>query len=145
MALRYQDNGYLIAGVHQLSLKEFVSEFGYSPHRKNLIDGLLKLIEHLKDCNCTKLYVDGSFVTKKYRPGDYDVCWDPNGVDVKKMKLIYPVLFDFSAKRRYQKIVYKGEVFRKDWIADYQKNETYFEYFQHDLFDVPKGIVELTI
>ena len=43
--------------------------------------GLKAAMVSLKDAGCKTVYVDGSFVTGKERPGDFDACWEEEGVD----------------------------------------------------------------
>ena len=59
----------------------------------------------LKDAGCKTVYVDGSFVTGKERPGDFDACWEEEGVDPT---ILDPVLLTFDAGRATQKAKYMG-------------------------------------
>jgi hypothetical protein len=70
---------------------------------------------------------DGSYVTEKQDPGDFDACWDPAGVDPT---LLDPVLLDFSNGRRNQKQKYRGEFFPSSARADAMR--TFVDYFQVD-------------
>lgn len=73
-------------------------------------------------------YVDGSFVTGKEVPNDFDVCWDPNGVDLGMMD---PVLLDFDNARANQKAKYGGEFFPSTVPAD-RAGRAFLEFFQTD-------------
>ena len=42
-------------------------------------------LEVLHRAGCSKVYIDGSFVTVKLEPGDYDACWDIDGVNVEAL------------------------------------------------------------
>ena len=53
-------------------------------------------------------YLDGSFVTRKERPGDFDACWDVQNVDDARLD---PVFWDFSRGRAAQKQRFLGELF----------------------------------
>ena len=46
------------------------------------------------------MYIDGSFVTVKREPGDYDACWDIDGVNAEALDLVF---LDFSGRRAAQK------------------------------------------
>ena len=35
----------------------------------------------LRAAGCKRAYIDGSFITTKEHPGDFDACWDLDGVD----------------------------------------------------------------
>ena len=58
--------------------------------------GLRAAMVSLKDAGCKTVYVDGSFVTGKERPGDFDACWEEEGVDPT---ILDPVLLTFDAGR----------------------------------------------
>jgi hypothetical protein len=52
--------------------------------------------------------LDGSFVTTKERPGDFDACWDIRFVDDA---VLDPTFLDFSQGRAAQKRRFLGEFF----------------------------------
>ena len=58
------------------------------------------MLENLKAAGCRTVYVDGSFVTSKELPNDYDACWEEAGVDPETLD---PVLLTFDAGRATQK------------------------------------------
>ena len=126
-------------GIHDATLEEIKTKFAYNDIRKQLFKGFLDCIKSLKFANCRVVYVDGSFVSDKDNPGDYDLCWDTHGTDTTKLD---PVFFDFSDKRKNQKIKYKGESFPSSFKAD-GKN-TFLDYFQIDKYTGnQKGIIKL--
>ena len=43
--------------------------------------GLRAALENLKAAGCRTVYLNGSFVTSKDLPNDYDACWEEPGVD----------------------------------------------------------------
>lgn len=144
MSLPFQKNGNLEPGIHILTLDEFEEVFGYTAHRRFLITGLKKGLSHLKDCGCTKVYIDGSFVTQKEVPGDFDACWDTIGVDIPKLIANYETLIDFSQQRKNQKLVYYGEFFPANGEA--APYTLYLDFFQKDKNDnSPKGIVQINL
>jgi hypothetical protein len=143
MSLKFQDNGNLPKGIHIMTIDEFETEFGHNTHRKKLIQGLKIGIAELQDCGCVKIYIDGSFVTTKEIPGDFDSCWDDAGVDIKKLMSIYPSIVDFSDQRKNQKIKYYGEFFpAREKATPY---DTYIEFFQSDRDGNPKGIIQINL
>lgn len=95
----------------------------------------------LKAAGCRTAYIDGSFVTDKAEPSDYDGCWDDTNVDVS---LLDPVLKDFSNKRAAQKTKYLGEFFPANAPAD-AIGRTFFEFFQTDRDGNRKGLIRLDI
>jgi hypothetical protein len=54
------------------------------------------------------VYIDGSFVRVKREPGDYDACWDIDGVNVEALDSVF---LDFSKGRTAQKRKFFGEFF----------------------------------
>jgi len=93
----------------------------------------------LKKAGCKTVYLDGSFVTDKNNPKDYDGCWDPTGVNFDSLD---PVLKDFSRSRTAQKIKFFGEMFFS--ISPSPKG-TILDFFQHDKDDNVKGIVAINL
>lgn len=108
-------NGKLPPGIHFCSWEEFVARFGSTQHRLNLIAGLKIAMEQLRIAGCSTVYVDGSFVTNKLIPGDFDACWSASNVDMNKLISIAPILLKFDAKRAAQKAEYGGEFFLRIW------------------------------
>ena len=60
---------------------------------------LAEAIELLAE-SCTRSWLNGSFVTAKDEPGDFDACWDPDRVDVDALDSVF---FDFASGRANQK------------------------------------------
>src|SRR5579885_1526760 len=75
----FDELGRLPPGVHAASWDEIVARFGGSAWRARLLDGLRSALLSLKSAGCTVAYIDGSFVTAKGEPGDFDACWDEVG------------------------------------------------------------------
>ena len=96
----------------------------------------------LKQAGCRRVYIDGSFVTAKPMPNDYDGCWDTDGVDPD---LLDPVLLDFSAGRAAQKAAFGGELFPTSGM-EAGTGKTWLEFFQVDRdTGKPKGLVLLDL
>jgi hypothetical protein len=87
------------------------------------------------------MYLDGSFVTEKDRPNDFDGCWDPTNVVAH---LLDPVLLDFTNGRAAQKQKYRGEMFIAD--APNAGTQTFLEFFQREkLTGAAKGILGISL
>jgi hypothetical protein len=140
----FDSEGNLPPGIHICTWEEFVARFGITPHRLNLIAGLKIAIMQLREAGCSTIYVDGSFVTRKLIPGDFDACWDTNGVDVNKLIMIAPTLLKFDAKRASQKAEYGGELFPAELTADASGNR-FLEFFQIDRNGNPKGLIAINL
>lgn len=89
------DSGRLPPGEPIASWGDAVERFGWTERR--LLDGLAEAIELLATAGCRKVWLNGSFVTAKDEPGDFDACWDTDGVD---LDVLDQVLLDLSNHRR---------------------------------------------
>jgi len=68
--------GLLPVGEHELKWKEICDLFGTTTHRNNLLELLHKVCTILKDAGVSRIWLNGSFVTSKERPGDYDLSYE---------------------------------------------------------------------
>ncbi len=128
-------------GVHECSYSEIEDVFGYNNTRRDLLSGLKVGLEQLSKAGCRVCYIDGSFVTSKPIPGDFDACWDHVGIDVA---LLNPVFLDFSNKRAAQKSIFLGEFFPAMGCAEPGFN--YLNFFQKDKANgETKGILKVTL
>jgi hypothetical protein len=73
-----------------------------------LLAGLRSALLALQKAGCETVYLNGSFVTSKDNPGDFDGCWD---IDSVSLEVLDPVLMDFSSKQAEQKKKFGGELF----------------------------------
>ena len=133
----FDEAGNLPSGIHWASWHDFSERFGTNPHRRRLLAGLREMLLALRTAHCRTVYVDGSFVTAKEIPGDFDGCWDPADVELSELD---PVFLDFSNKRAAQKAKYRGEMFVAGSPADLT-GRTFLEFFQTDREGNPKGVV----
>lgn len=114
----------------------------HQPPPPKLLDGLLRALRSLNIAGCTAAYLDGSFVTAKELPGDFDACWESSGVDPGRLA---PELLDFSNARAAQKVRYGGELFPVEAAAE-PAGTTFLDYFQRDRdTGQPKGIVAIDL
>ncbi|MEO0925186.1 MAG: hypothetical protein AAFY63_04860 [Cyanobacteria bacterium J06643_13] len=138
----FDANGNLPAGIHTCTWEEVKEKLAFNARRQELLAGLKRACDVLKQAGCDTIYIDGSYATNKEFPGDFDVCWKDDNVDLKLLLELDPVLLDFSQKRAAQKAKYGGELFLASTIAD-AKGQTFLEFFQRDRDGNPKGIVEI--
>jgi hypothetical protein len=128
--------------VHTATWEEVAGRFGSTPQRQRLLSGLRAALASLGAAGCRRVYLDGSFVTAKRVPGDFDVCWDVTGVDPA---LLDPVLLIFDQGRAAQKAKYGGELFPAQ-LPNGISGLTFLEFFQIDKrTGWPKGIVVLDL
>ncbi len=80
----FDDRGFLPDGIHEADWQAVTTRFGRSAKRQELLQGLQTACCVLYRAGVEVLYLDGSFVTDKTNPGDYDACWDmeESGVDL---------------------------------------------------------------
>ena len=134
--------GNLLPGVHEATWDEIVERFGGTEKRGYLLDGLYRALLALRDAGCRRAYIDGSFVTAKSEPRDFDGCWEPDGVDLRRLD---PILFDFEPGRRAQKRKYGGELVPPPFTAD-AAGFTFLQFFQMETETKrPKGIVAIDL
>lgn len=128
-------------GIHDATLDEIEQRFATNDTRRQIFEGLKKGVEALRKAGCRVVYLDGSFISEKERPDDFDACWEPTGVDDKTLD---PVLLDFSLMRKNQKLKYGGEFFPSSAKAD--GSRTFLEYFQEDKYtQKAKGIIRIQL
>jgi len=138
MIPEFDRRGYLPPGVHEADWEEFQT----NAHRKALVAKMTALIDHLKAVGCKSLFIDGSFVTGKEMPNDYDACWDVTGV---KFESVDPLLLDGSDEGKSGiEAKYGGDI-RPDKFSPLESDATYFEFFQIDRNGEPKGIIQLVL
>ena len=107
-----------------------------------LLEGLRAALENLRNAGCNVAYIDGSFVTGKLYPRDFDACWDEDGVDPTALD---PVLLRFEVGMVAQKEKYLGEFYPARSIAD-GDGRTFLQFFQSESnTDTPKGIVAIDL
>ena len=138
----FNKDGLLPPGVYWADWSEPRDRFGNNPWRLRLTTGFRAAVENLRDAGCRTVYLDGSFVTSKTMPNDYDACWEEAGVDPKALD---PVLLTFDAGLATQKAKYMGELFPASIITD-TDGPSLLEFFQTDKeTGEPKGIVAVDL
>ncbi|MCP5060243.1 MAG: hypothetical protein GY937_26380 [bacterium] len=138
----FDENGLLPPGIHACSWREVEHRYGSNRHRRELLAGLKAALLALKRAGCGRVYVDGSFVTDKNVPEDFDGCWDPMGVDPNKLD---PVLLNFDNQRAQQKAKYRGEMFVASENAVPRHRKRFLDFFQQTREGEPKGILSLNL
>lgn len=130
-------DGSLPPGIHVATIIEIERAFGFNPHRQRLLAGLVRAIDALQVAGCQTVFLDGSFVTSKELPNDYDLCWDTAGV---VGALLDPVLLD----RRGQKVKYLGDILPN--MTEAATGLLFVDFFQvNKLTGAPKGIVRIDL
>lgn len=129
-------------GVHAATFAEVQSAYSYNAKRRRLYDGLLDASVLLAQVGCGTVLLDGSYVTAKQVPGDFDACWVPDGMDLGKLDAVFS---DFSNGRANQKARFGGEFFPST-IIESQTGVSFSEFFQTDRFTGKrKGILSVSL
>ena len=129
-------------GIHRATLPEVGQAYATNRRRKELFAGLVEGAQRLRIAGCACLYLDGSFVTGKPKPGDFDACWDPVGVEPSKLD---PVFKSFANGRAEQKAAFKGEFFPSSAVES-SCGRDFIDFFQVDKFSgEAKGIVAVEL
>lgn len=138
----FDSKGKLPSGIHWATWDELAQRFGQSVYRRRLLAGLHAGLASLKRAGCATAYLDGSFVTDKAFPSDFDACWDVSGVNPA---LLDPILLVFDAGRAAQKAKYRGEFFPASARAT-AIGTAYLDFFQIDKeTGDPKGVIALDL
>ena len=138
----FDERGNLPPGIHSATWDEIVQRYATNERREQLLSGLRPAIESLRAAGCKRMYLDGSFVTDKDAPGDFDACWEVSGVDAG---LLDAELLDFSDRRAAQKARYGGELFPAEAAAE-PAGTVFLDYFQRDrATGDPKGIIAIEL
>jgi hypothetical protein len=80
----FDKNENLPPGLYTCKLAEIEARFAINEHRRSLFNKLIKVIEILKTANCSEVYLDGSFITAKTHPNDFDLCYETTGLQPTK-------------------------------------------------------------
>ncbi len=136
------ESGYLPPGVHAWEWTDFVNVFAWNARRRFLMGGLYRALNNLRGAGCRAVIVDGSFVTAKELPGDFDAAFDPVGVNGA---LVDPILLRHGDDRRSMKAKYFGDVFPWGSLACQATGMIFQEFFQQDRSGQPKGVVLLNL
>jgi hypothetical protein len=136
----FDATGNLPPGIHPATWDEVTQRFGWNARRQELLGGLRRGLVALADASCRLVYLDGSFVTAKERPGDFDACYEIEGMVFERLDRVF---LHFENGRAAQKLKYGGEFFPSHLGAD--GVHRFVEFFQIDKESgKPKGIVAIT-
>jgi hypothetical protein len=136
-------SGELPPGIYETTLQEIQNRYGYNRRRRKLLKGLEQALNNLRAANVTRVYINGSFITTKKRPGDIDGCWETEDNNVDRSRFD-PVLLDFSNRRKRMKKKYGVEFFPAEWPADLS-GTPFIEFFQTNRENYRKGILMIQL
>ncbi|MGH9155148.1 MAG: DUF6932 family protein [Acidimicrobiales bacterium] len=131
--------GVLPPGVHPSDSSEVEARFATNARRRWLLEGLRDALLELRRVSCPAAFLDGSFVTDKSIPGDFDLCWDHTTVN---LALIDPVFLDVAPPRAAQQAKYRGDLLPN--VPEGISGKLFVDFFQIDkATGKPKGIIVL--
>lgn len=137
----FNANGNLPPGIFPATWQEIGQRCGTSPRRRWLLQGLHLGLVVLASVGCTVVYLDGSFVTAKQNPSDFDACYELSGMDLNLLLTFEPVFFDFNNGRAAQKARFGGEFLPASTVES-TSMRTFLEFFQVDKqTGEPKGLL----
>jgi len=85
------------------------------------------------------VWLNGSFVTAKEEPGDFDCVWSPAGVDRLRLEAAAPELLDLTDHRSAQKRRFGGEFLPN--VIEGASGQQFARFFQTDRDGTLKGIL----
>ena len=134
--MEFNEYGILNPGIHKMTWEEFSKTFNKSLRREILLIGLEKIYHILRNIGATHIYIDGSFVTNKLDPGDWDACFDAPEYVLYEIREL--------PNRKKIKELYGGDLFYVGSEAD-EYGTKYLDFFQQIRGSsvLKKGIVEL--
>ena len=135
-------SGDLPPGVHFATWQELEVRLGFNRRRHRMLEGFRQACEELRKAGCRLVYLDGSFVTRKEYPGDFDACWDVQNVNDARLD---PVFWDFSQGREAQKQRFLGELFPAQ-LPEGATGRAFVDFFQaNKMSGKPKGILAIKL
>jgi hypothetical protein len=137
----FDDRGVLPPGIHDATWDEIAARFGGTTHRMEQLRGLRSALQDLRDAGCDRAYLDGSFVTDKAVPNDYDLCWEMAGVTISRLTA---VLRDVRPPRAAQQARYRGDILPN--VIESLSGAPFVDFFQRDkAAGGVKGIVAINL
>lgn len=139
MIPKFNKNGYLPAGIHKASVGEIKKRFGTNPApRKELFNNFLAIVRLLQKQRewIKNFFLDGSFVTSKESPGDFDCI------------LIIKDSFDFLSPEAKQ-LINSKKLYNCHLLIvmenDSSECKKMIAFFGHDREEKPKGLLEVLL
>ncbi len=135
--------GLLPPGEHEASWDEIEARFGWNRRRRQLLDGLADGLSLLAEAGRSRAWLNGSFVTAKDEPGDFDCVWSTVGVDRSSLQSAAPELLDLGDHRSAQKARFGGEFLPN--VTEAASGQQFAEFFQTSRDGTSKGILVIDL
>ena len=139
MIPKFNEDGYLNKGIHKATLAEIRQRFGKgSKRRAELFEGIIAIVKllHKHKKSISKFLLNGSYVTSKEEPGDFDYI------------LIVKDDFDLSSLEAKQ-LFFSEELFNAHMLfvkeSDTAGYHEGIDFFGYDRDGKAKGLVEVIL
>jgi hypothetical protein len=139
MISAHDADGLLPIGIHTATWGEVADRFGWSARRRILLARLRAALGHLADAGCTTAWLGGSFVSAKAEPGDVDVVWSVEGVDLSRVHPMFRLI-----DRALLRMVAAGDYFPSQDVEG-ETGLPFVEFFQTTRDGRRVGIVEVDL
>ena len=136
----FNSEGELPPGEHPATLADIEHRYATNPTRTVQFAGLTKAAQALAAAGCPTLWLNGSYITNKPEPADYDATFDAEPIDWIFLGLNEPELLDFDAPRSTQKRAYGGEL-----IPTLAVGVDFVDFFQTNRNGQRKGIIRIDL
>ncbi len=128
-------------GEHSATLEEIKQRLAFNPHRLNLFNGLVSAANSLAQSGCKYLYLDGSYVTEKDMPGDFDACWS---IDEVNFQTLDPIFINIRNDPTAQKQRFGGELYPN--IIEGLSGKLFKDFFKNEKHtNQEKGIIVIDL
>lgn len=128
-------------GEHFATLQEVEELLAFNSHRLNLFNGLVSAASLLAQSGCKYLYLDGSYVTEKDMPNDFDACWSLEEVNLESLD---PIIWDIENGTTAQKKRFGGELYPN--CIERASGKFFKEFFKNEKHtDQEKGIIVIDL
>ena len=121
-------------------MRQVEKRFATNPIRQQQFEGLVRASNALGIAGSETLWLDGSYITNKDEPGDFDATFDATNIDWIALGIEEPDLLDFDSPRSTQKRVYGGEL-----LPLVDGGVDFVGFFQTDRDGKPKGVVRIDL
>ncbi len=129
--------GELPPGEHKTSLVSVRKRFGHSSaQREELMHGLEEAAGNLKAAGVRKIWINGSFITRKKEPNDVDGCWEyTENVNIGRLDPVFLAESRLPMKEKY------GVEFFPAFVIEAGSGLPFPKCFQINRDGDPKGIL----
>lgn len=130
----------LPVGIHDATMQEVHDRYVLNERRKQLFEGFERAAGNIFAAGSPQIYLDGSYVTAKPDPNDYDALWDRRYVNPH---LLDPLFLELRFGTDKQKAKYLGEFFPSAAV-EAKSGKPFLEFFMTDrITGMKKGIIRI--